>query len=547
MSTTTPKNPKTSKSQIYRILFTIALIGLVVISALPLTSPRAVPADAPAERFSAERAMADLAVVAKEPHAAGSPAQAKVRDYILAQAAALGQAAEVQKSGQVENIIVRLPGSDSTGTVLITGHYDSQPPSPGAGDDGISPAAMLETMRMLSASPALRNDIVFLFSDGEENSYLGSKAYLKDFPEAKDQTGVLLCFDGLPGNGPLTLTETSPKDAWLVRELSASRPALLANSRFNSEERGEIDTDCTIFFASGYHGFEFENHTRGTLYHTAGDTVDAISPRLVQSFGNTMERSARHFGDLDLAQAEYSGDVDFFSAPLVSIARYPTWLTTASAILAMLAFVGLVAAAVLKKKMAIGRSLLGALGFLAAALLITALAALAWQALLAIFPTSRQLTLDYLDFAGSTGWKTGMLLVSLALGILALFGLSRKVNIAGLTAGGILVFMLVWWLAYIAMDSDNPLTTPHLAWTLLGGVAGLAALLFARKPIWLLVCLFLAAIPILVVVTPVIVLLTYQEPWISILGLVLVLGIMIPQLAVIMGWLPLAAEEGLEA
>jgi Zn-dependent M28 family amino/carboxypeptidase len=90
-----------------------------------------------------------------------------VRDYILAWAAAPGLDAEVDQSGGVENVIVRLPGRNETGIVLVTGHYDSQPPAPGAGDDGISVAAMLETMRVLSAGAPLRNDVVFLFADGE--------------------------------------------------------------------------------------------------------------------------------------------------------------------------------------------------------------------------------------------------------------------------------------------------------------------------------------------------------------------------------------------
>jgi len=211
-------------------------------------------------------------------------------------------------------------------------------------------------------------------------------------------------------------------------------------------------------------------------------------------------------------------------------------LPNALFILAMAAFAVLAVFAVLRKKLAIGRSLLGVISFLGAVLLVTALAALAWQALLSIFPTSRELTLDYLDFAGSGAWKVAILLIAFILGMLALWGLSRKVSILGLTIGGILVFMLVWWLAYFALESDNPLTTPHITWTLFGGVAGFAALLFARKPLWLLVCLFLAAIPILVVVLPALVILSYRDPMIAALALTLILGILVPQLAVVMGW-----------
>ena len=61
-------------------LWAIALLVLAWLSAWPLIGQSAVPASAEG-RFSAERAMEDLRVVAREPYAAGSEAQARVRDY----------------------------------------------------------------------------------------------------------------------------------------------------------------------------------------------------------------------------------------------------------------------------------------------------------------------------------------------------------------------------------------------------------------------------------------------------------------------------------
>ena len=135
---------KTNLTPTLRITLLVVLILLSALSTLQLIPPRALPASAAARRFSAGRAMADLAVVAHEPHAAGSAAQARVRDYIVSQVTALGLKAEIQASGQVSNILVRLPGSNPTLPVLVTGHYDSHPPAPGAGDDGISVVTMLE-------------------------------------------------------------------------------------------------------------------------------------------------------------------------------------------------------------------------------------------------------------------------------------------------------------------------------------------------------------------------------------------------------------------
>ena len=128
--------------------------------------------------------MQDLEVVAAEPHPIGSAAQQRVRDYLVAQAKGLGLPTEVQRDGVsgAENVIVRMPGTASSRGVLITAHCDSAPEAPGAADNGMAVAAMLETMRVLRAQEPLANDIVFLFTDGEERGQTGIAAFRRRPP-----------------------------------------------------------------------------------------------------------------------------------------------------------------------------------------------------------------------------------------------------------------------------------------------------------------------------------------------------------------------------
>ena len=307
---------------ILRSILGVGILLLAVFSALPLVSPRAVSADAPSNRFSAERAMADLAVIAKEPHAAGSDAQAHVREYIVAQVGTLGLTAEIQSSGPISNILVRIPGTGSTGTVIVTCHYDSHPPAPGAGDDGISAAAMLEAMRVLHASPPLRNDVLFLFTDGEELGWQGAIAFIKE-NRATKQESLVLCFDALPGNAPLLLQETSPGDAWLLRQMAGLPISAWGGSWKRDQERNEQDTDFDTFAPAGYTGLIFENEASGTRYHTTRDTVDAISPNLVQAYGQTMLTLTRRFGTVDLRTRTSGPDLTYFILPLVGLVALP--------------------------------------------------------------------------------------------------------------------------------------------------------------------------------------------------------------------------------
>lgn len=58
----------------------------------------------------------------------------------------------------------------SPSTVLVNAHTDSTLPSPGASDDLVGVAVMIEALRVLALSPrALTNAVVFLFNGGEES------------------------------------------------------------------------------------------------------------------------------------------------------------------------------------------------------------------------------------------------------------------------------------------------------------------------------------------------------------------------------------------
>ena len=70
-------------------LFLLVLLLATVLTFARLNPTRVTPASAPPEAFSGERALAHLPVVAREVHTPGSPAQARVRDYLLQQLEAL--------------------------------------------------------------------------------------------------------------------------------------------------------------------------------------------------------------------------------------------------------------------------------------------------------------------------------------------------------------------------------------------------------------------------------------------------------------------------
>jgi acetylornithine deacetylase/succinyl-diaminopimelate desuccinylase-like protein len=130
--------------------------------------------NAPAATFSAQRAAGELRQLLGDglPHPLASSADERIRTQLLARLAALGIPSELQSGwvcdieyacGQAVNVVARLDGTDpASGAVLLAAHYDSVPAGPGAGDDGVGVASILEIARILRLAPAPRHPVILL-------------------------------------------------------------------------------------------------------------------------------------------------------------------------------------------------------------------------------------------------------------------------------------------------------------------------------------------------------------------------------------------------
>jgi Peptidase family M28 len=527
----------TKFSLTHRIILAVTVIVLAGVSALQMIQPRAVSVDAPATRFSAERAMADLKVVANEPHSIGSEAQARVRDYIAGEVTALGLIPEIENLGSGANILVRIPGTDSTKMVLVSGHYDSNMSAPGAGDDGISVVAMLESLRVLRANPALRNDILFLFTDGEESGWIGSKAFIKAHPEAKDETGMLLVFDARPGNAPLTVIETSPGDGWLVRRMTGLPLALWAASWKNIQERNEFNTDYDVFQPAGYTGIIMENEASGTRYHTPRDTVEAVSPNLVQAYGQTMLALINRFGTIDLRTRTDGPDLLFFTLSLIGLVAYPYWVMITLSSLAIVALLLIVVITWRRSQLSLKRFLLSLSGYLVGVVLIAIIAQLAWTGIKASQDVGPSVDIG---FEGSATWQAVLMGVATMMMIVLVVFISRRFGGTHLAIATQMIFLILGFAINTMTNSDNPLTTSWIAWSFIGSVAGLATLMFIKPPEWRVALLSFSALLVLALAIPRLWMATYtrEDAGLIVLVACVWVGLFAPQVEAIFGQAP---------
>src|ERR1043165_271446 len=137
-----------------------ALAALAAVEKWRRGHPGAPPANAPADEFSATRAIATLRAVSLDvPHPPGTPAHDVVRDRIAAPLRAHDYDVGLQRTfacspaascATVETLFATIPGQPRAGKrVTVVAHYDSVPAGPGASDDGTGVATALEIARAI--------------------------------------------------------------------------------------------------------------------------------------------------------------------------------------------------------------------------------------------------------------------------------------------------------------------------------------------------------------------------------------------------------------
>jgi len=331
---------------IKRLGVALGLLALCAISILRVARPpRPIDATAPDTVFSAERAMKHVEQIAQRPHPIGGGDHDRVRDYIIGQLSALGLAPQIQQTtaigtryrsvGRVQNILARLSGSDPSGkAVLLMAHYDGVEAGPAAADDGAGCAAILETLRALRASKKpLAHDVIVLITDGEEAGLLGSAAFVREHPWAKD-VGVVLNFEARGTSGRAFMFETGSGNLDVARALRSDRDAS-AGSVFATIYRTlPNDTDLSEIALMDLPALNFAFADGVERYHTGNDDIAHLNRGSLQDHGTQMLALTRTFGTEPLPRAR-TGDGVFFDLPIVGLVVYPRGLEIPLALLAL--------------------------------------------------------------------------------------------------------------------------------------------------------------------------------------------------------------------
>jgi hypothetical protein len=436
-----------------------------------------VPETAAATEYSSARALKHLQVIAREPRPIGAPRHAQVREYLLKELTALGLSPEVQSSstleafgpelrgGSVKNVVARMNGTQSGQAVMLVSHYDSVTFGPGASDDGAAVATMLETLRAVKAGPPLMNDLIFLFTDGEEEGLLGAKVFAAEHPWVKD-VKVVLNFEARGTQGPVIMFETSDENGWLIEEFAAAAPHPIASSLSYEIYRLMPNlTDITVFRRAGMTGLNFAHIGGQAHYHTRLDTVENLDERSLQHQGSYALALSRHFGNIGLANTKRPNAVYFNPAGSLFVHYSRAWLIPLTGMIILL-FAAVVVVGLRQKHLAVSKVALGFIALIATVAVVVGVVWAVWW-LLRTAHNSIGIVFQQVIYS-SYLYAFGFLLLTLAL-VAALYNLYRKkITLPNLMTGSLLLWLLLTVASVLFVPGASYLFLWPLFFSLLG-------------------------------------------------------------------------------
>ncbi|XP_068609167.1 endoplasmic reticulum metallopeptidase 1 [Brachionichthys hirsutus] len=237
---------------------------------------------------------------------------------------------------RVTNVAVRLePEGGAEHLMLANCHFDTVANSPGASDDAVSCAVMLEVLRALAnQSTPLLYGVVFLFNGAEENILQASHGFITQHPWAK-QVRAFINLEAAGVGGKEVVFQTGPENPWLVQAYvnAAIHPfaSVVGQEVFQS---GIIpsDTDFRIYRDFGnIPGIDLAFIENGFIYHTKYDTANRILTDSIQRAGDNILAVLRYLltSDKLADSSEYRhGNMVFFDLLGIYVVAYPARVGT---------------------------------------------------------------------------------------------------------------------------------------------------------------------------------------------------------------------------
>lgn len=202
---------------------------------------------------------------------------------------------DVFSPGHSGNLVARIPGADSSQAVILGAHIDSAN-SPGAGDNALNAAALLEVARVLNEATILPPaDIYLAWFGSHEIGFYGSQHFVNTHQELLDRTLAAFVMDGFTADPPGP-TIFAMQESSHVRFGDGRLPFAdyLAEKAQLYQIPMEMVIDSPLFASDEGPFYGFVPHVRfafgsnriGMAFHSPYDTLEGL-----QDQGEVMEQS----------------------------------------------------------------------------------------------------------------------------------------------------------------------------------------------------------------------------------------------------------------
>lgn len=210
----------------------------------------------------------------------------------------------------LKNVIVHIPANapDATGdAVMFMGHFDSVPMGPGASDDGVACATMLEAIRYYSermdGGYTMKNDLLFCFVNGEEYDLFGSRAFMNEFDgfdSVVDRIRFGTNLESRGTSGTVIMFETAKNNYNTMKLFSEVNRSLftcsIATLVYDNMPNG---TDFSSF-KDAYQGLNMANISGGWNYHTQNDSPERVGKVCLSQQAEFVDGLIDRLSDYDL-------------------------------------------------------------------------------------------------------------------------------------------------------------------------------------------------------------------------------------------------------
>jgi Zn-dependent M28 family amino/carboxypeptidase len=261
--------------------------------------------------FDGKRAYDQVAKqVSYGPRPSGSPALAKLQDYLETELKSYGCTVETDSfsadtpAGRLpmKNLLVKIPGQ-KPGIILLGTHYDTKRLDNfvGADDAGSSTGVMLELARLLCKQPPQKYAVWIAFFDGEEavnpqwkdpdNRY-GSRQMAAKLAQSGDLPKIraFILVDLVGGQNPHFLRD-GESTKWLKDFVWSVAQKLGYGNIFGSAPTNFGGDDHYSFTARNVPSvdiMDLDTQNDVPYWHTTQDTLDKISPKTLATVGHVV-------------------------------------------------------------------------------------------------------------------------------------------------------------------------------------------------------------------------------------------------------------------